>query len=172
MKPMNKLIATTACAGALMIAAGTYAAPASNESGPDSVTGRHGPSHHAGWRRGGHRGGFGHVCGKRREARTERMISVVEGLMTFTPNQEAAWQDLTKTIRDGNKSMDQTCSTLKHDRDKPQDATQRFARMETIMAAGLKFVQAVRPKFDSFYATLNDKQKKAIDTLSNRRRLR
>lgn len=173
MNTMQKLIATSACVGAVMLAANAGAAPSGKEMGRDSVTGRHGHAgsfHHARRGKGGYRGGFGHVCGKRREAKTERMISVVEGLMTFSPKQEAAWKDLTNTVRDSNKSMDATCATLKQDKDKPRDATHKLARMETMLAAGLKFIQSVRPKFDGFYATLSEKQKKAFDSLSNRRR--
>jgi hypothetical protein len=173
MNSMQKLIATSACVGAVILATSAGAAPSGHQMNRDSVTGQ--PGHagsfrHARWGKGRHRGGFGHVCGKRREAKSERMISVVEGLMTFSPKQEAAWKDLTSTVRDNNKSMDATCATLKQDKDKPKDATQRFARMETMLSAGLKFVQSVRPKFDSFYATLSEKQKKAFDSLSSHRR--
>jgi hypothetical protein len=174
MNPMQKLIATGACA-ATLFAVTASAAPVGSETGRDSVTGRPahaGSFHHARWGKGRHRGGFGRLCGKRREAKSERMISVVEGLMTFTPKQEAAWNELTKSIRDGNTSMDKTCETLKQDKDKPKDATQKFARMETMMAAGLKIVQSIRPKFDKFYGTLSEKQQRAIDSLSHRRRPR
>ena len=37
--------------------------------------------------------------------------------------------------------------------------------METMLSAGLDAVREVRPKFDAFYATLNDKQKRAIERL-------
>jgi len=172
MKRIHRLIATSACIGALMTANAASAAPGSDEADRTAASGRHGAYHHPGWGRGGHRGGFGRFCGKHREARTERMISVVEGLMTFTPKQEAAWKDLTGTVLSSNKSLDETCETLRQDRDKPRDATQRLARLETVMTAGLKFIQTVRPKFDRFYQTLSDKQKKAIDDLSGRRRPR
>lgn len=173
MNSIQKLIATSACVGALMCAGGANAAPAGSETGDDVVSGRPGhagPYRHARWSKGRHRRGFGGVCGEHRQAKTERLISVVEGLMTFTPRQEAAWNDLTKAVRDGNKSMDDTCAAMKKDRDKPAGATQKLARMEAMMAAGLKFLQSVRPKFDKFYGTLNDKQKKAIDAMSSRRR--
>ena len=172
MNAIQKLIVTGACASAVALAVGASAAPSGHRAGQDTLAGghsHHGVIHHARWGKGGH-GGFGRFCGKRREARTERMIAFVEGLMTFTPAQEAAWNDLTKSVRDGNKSMDETCESLKQDADAPKSATERFARMETMLAAGLKFVQSVRPKFDKFYATLSDKQKRAFDSLANRRR--
>lgn len=173
MNPIQRLIATGACAAVVMFAVSANAAPTGHEPNRDSATGRPGQAgsfHHARSGKGRHRGGFGHICGKRRDAKTERMISVVEGLMTFTPKQESAWKDLTKTVRDNNKSMDETCKTLKQDKDKPKDATQRLARMESMLAASLKFVQSARPKFDRFYGTLSEKQKHAIDSLINRRR--
>lgn len=176
MNAIRKMIVTGACASAVVLAVGVgaSAAPFGHGTGQDSIAGghgHHGVFHHARWGKGGHPG-FGRFCGKRREARTERMIAFVEGLMTFTPAQEAAWNDLTKSVRDGNKSMDETCESLKQDADAPTSATERLARMETMLAAGLKIVQSIRPKFDRFYATLSDKQKRAFDSFAHRRRAR
>jgi hypothetical protein len=170
---MRNLIATSACLGAIILASTAHAAPADRNMGPDRITGGHGHAgafHHARRDRAHHRGGFGYICGKRREARTERMIGVVEGLMTFDTTQEAAWNDFTKAVRDSNKSMNETCAGLRQDKDTPANATGRLARMEAMLAAGLKFVRTVRPKFDRFYATLNDKQKEAFDSLARHRR--
>lgn len=178
MNPMcrRNLIATSACLGAIILASAVHAAPADMNMGPDHVTAGQGHSrafHHVRRGKGWHRGGFGHFCGKRREARTERMISVVEGLMTFNAKQATAWKDLTTAVRDGNKSMDETCTSLNKgkDRDKRPSATERLGRMETMLAARLKFVRAIRPKFDRFYATLNEKQQKAFDMFSGHRRM-
>lgn len=175
MNPISKTIAAGACAAAVILTAGAFAAPAGHQAGQDSVSGRPahaGSFHHARWGKGRHRGGFGRLCGERRQAHTERMISVVEGLMTLTPKQEASWNELTKAIRDNNTSMDKTCETMKQDKDKPKTASQRFARMETMLAAKLNAVQSIRPKFDQFYGTLSEKQQRAIDNLSHRRRPR
>jgi len=173
MNAMRKVIATSACLGAIIVASAAHAAPSDRTMGSERFVGGHGHSgvfHHARREGGRHRGGFGRICGIRREARMEGMISMVEGLMSFNAGQEAAWKDLTKTVRDSNKSMDETCAGLKRDKDNPANAPERLSRMETMLAAGLKYVQTVRPKFERFYATLSDKQKKAFDSLTQHRR--
>ena len=48
-------------------------------------------------------------------------------------------------------------------------ALERLAGLETMLSAGLEAVREVRPNFDAFYATLNDKQKTALDRLIDRR---
>ncbi len=113
-------------------------------------------------------GGHGrHFCGKRHGKRLERMTTLIEGLMTFTPQQQTAWNDLKTALNDGKASMEKACETAKNG-EKPKTAPDRLARMEAMMTTRLGAIQTVRPAFDTFYGTLSDKQKSAIDGLMNR----
>ena len=47
-------------------------------------------------------------------------------------------------------------------------ATGKFARMETMLTAGLEVVKTVRPAFDKLYATLDEKQQAALDKMISR----
>lgn len=113
---------------------------------------------------GGHGGKF---CGKRSGKRMERMTGLIEGLMTFTPPQQTAWNDLKTALNDGKASMEKACETAKSG-DKPKTASDRLDRMETMMTTRLGALKTVRPAFDTFYGTLSDKQKSAIDGLMTR----
>lgn len=113
------------------------------------------------------RGHGGRFCGKRHGNRLERMTTLIEGLMTFTPPQQAAWSDLKTALNDGKASMEKACEAAK-EVEKPKTAPERLARMEAMMTTRLGAIQTVRPAFDTFYGTLNDKQKSAIDGLMTR----
>jgi periplasmic protein CpxP/Spy len=115
----------------------------------------------------GHSGFRGKFCGKRHGKRMERMTNVIEGLMTFTPPQQTAWNDLKTAMNDGKASMEKACESAKSE-DKPKTAPERMARMEAMMTTRLGALQTVRPAFDTFYGTLSDKQKSAIDGLVTR----
>ena len=53
--------------------------------------------------------------------------------------------------------------------DTPESAPERLQRFESLATTGLGILQRIRPAFDRFYATLSDKQKKAIDDVISRR---
>lgn len=116
----------------------------------------------------GHGGFGGKFCGNRAGKRMERMTSLIEGLMTFTAPQQTAWNDLKTALNDGKASMEKACETAKN-AEKPKTAPERLARTEAMMTTRLGALQTVRPAFDTFYGTLNDKQKAAIDGLMTRR---
>lgn len=115
----------------------------------------------------GHGGFGGKFCGKRHGKRMERMTGLIEGLMTFTPPQQTAWNDLKTAMNDGKESMEKACETAKSG-EKPKTAPDRLARMEAMMTTRLGALKTVRPAFDTFYGTLSDKQKSAIDGLMTR----
>lgn len=124
---------------------------------------------HGGGRDGGRKGRFGRFCGQRGSDRLQRMIGVVEGLMEFKPDQQQAWDALKTTLKDGKSSIDKTCESLEETKG-PGTAPQRLGRMEQLMASRLSALQQVRPAFDTFYATLTEKQQKALDDLFQRGR--
>jgi len=113
-------------------------------------------------------GGFGgKFCGKKNGKRMERMTGLIEGLMTFTPPQQTAWNDLKTALNDGKASMEKACESVQSE-EKPKTAPQRMARMEAMMTTRLGALQTIRPAFDTFYGTLSEKQKSAIDGLMTR----
>lgn len=117
-----------------------------------------------GWRH----GGMGHMCSPKRGARYDTMIAFIDSFADLTPEQTEAWKQLTSAVDESRAKLDATCDQMK-EAGRPSTAPERMARMETMMSAGLEAVQTVRPAFDSFYVTLDDEQKKAIDRMMKRR---
>ena len=136
----------------------------------DAASAMFGGGHH-GWRHGGGRGGMAHFCGPARGKKLEQAISFVDNFMTFTTPQQQAWKELAGALRTGNERVGVACGTLK-DGKPPQSATGKLAMAESFLTAGLNVVQQVRPAFDRFYGTLNDKQRKSLDDLLSRRHRR
>lgn len=114
---------------------------------------------------GGPHGGF---CGAARSERIESMIGLVESFVTFRPDQQPAWERLRDALRAGSQRFEATCATLREEGES-QNPPARLARLEQMMTTGLETLREVRPAFDAFYATLDDKQKAAIDRLVERR---
>ncbi len=125
---------------------------------------------HHGWRHGGRHGGRGvaHLCGMVRGEKVEQAISFVDNFMTFTPPQQQAWDKLAQALRASDDRVGAACATLK-DGKAPQGASAKLAMVESFLTAGLDVVRRVRPAFDGFYDTLNDKQRKSLDDLLSRR---
>ena len=121
-----------------------------------------------GWR-GKHGRGMARLCGEDRGEHLDHMISFVENFMSFTPPQRAAWDDLATALRTGSERVGTACGELKGF-DRPHGATEKPALAETLLRTGLDVVVEVRPAFDAFYGTLDDKQKKALDELTSHRR--
>lgn len=172
MTPTKKLLIGAAGAALLTLGAATYAAtPSTNGNAPGaSSEDASGKMHRAHWRgRHGKRGhGFGRMCSDRQGKRFDRLTGVIEGLMTFTPAQDQAWKSLNTTVQGERAAIKKDCDELKA-AERPKTASQKLARMEKVLSTRLSSLQRVRPAFDKFYATLNEKQKTAIDNLFSRR---
>lgn len=121
---------------------------------------------------GGHGGRHGnrvrHVCSPMRGEKLEQGISFVENFMNFTMPQQQAWEGLAQALRAGEQTVGDACATMK-DGLMPVTATEKLALLETVLSAGLDIVVTVRPAFDKFYGTLNEKQQKSLDDLLSRR---
>jgi hypothetical protein len=172
MTPTKTLLISGAAAALLALGAVSYAAtPAATGTTP-AVTSEDGSGkmHRRHWRgrHGKHGRGFGRFCSDRHGRRFDRLTGVVEGLMTFTPVQDKAWKSLTSTMDTEKASIKKDCDELKA-AGRPNTASQKLARMEKVLSSRLASLQRVRPAFDEFYATLNKKQKSAIDNLFPRR---
>ena len=121
------------------------------------------------WGRYGHGGRGGHFCRASHGKRMERLITFVEGLSDFTPDQQDAWQDLTEALRGGRQQMREACDELRQ-ADGPRHAPDKLARMETMLTMKLDVLKKVRPAFEAFYATLDERKREALDTLFSRHR--
>jgi hypothetical protein len=172
---MKALLAGSAVATVIgMSVAAVMAAPGQGPRGPEGVSGpgfHHGAIHKArgeghGWR--GHHGGP-RDCSMRAGGPMERQINVIEGLMEFTPAQKTAWGELKTALDSGKETMQKACEARK-DQERPKNAVERFNRFEEGMSTRLSVMRAVKPAFEKFYATLSEKQQKAIDGLYTRGR--
>jgi len=174
MKTRNILISVGAAAAILATTtvvawptAPSYTAGAIVAQAPVGVAAAH---WRGGWRRGygpGHRRGFQAICSERRNEGIEHGLAFVEGFVNFTPEQGAAWKDLGEAVRAGSATIGEKCKELKA-AGMPQTAPERLARFEAMATAGLGILKRIRPAFDRFYATLSEKQKKALDGLISR----
>ena len=120
----------------------------------------------------GHRHGGGHgmmrVCGPQRSEKLEDGIGFVEAFFSFNAEQKTAWTGLASALRDGSEAIGKHCEAMK-DGKRETTATGKLARVETMLTAGLEVVQKVRPAFDRFYATLDEKQQAALNKIIDRR---
>jgi len=174
MNHMKALLAGGAIAAATALsAAAVTAAPAGN--GPAGAEPGKGKPHHSyqkahgerhGWRE--HRRGGGDRC-ERAGRGMARHVDLIEGLMTFTPEQETAWKELKETMKSGRETLQKSCEARKEE-DRPKTALERLNRFESAMATRLSVMQSFKPAFEKFYGTLSEKQQKTIDDLLTRKR--
>ncbi len=124
---------------------------------------------HGGWHHGrGHGRGMAMICSERRDQRIEHGLAFVEGFVNFTPEQTAAWSELTDAVRAGSASIGEKCEELEK-AGIPESAPDRLRQFESLATTGLGILQRIRPAFERFYASLSDKQKKAVDDLISHR---
>jgi hypothetical protein len=122
---------------------------------------------HQGWGRGRHGRGLAHLCSDRRDERIDDAIGFIEDFVDFTPPQTAAWNDLTKAVRESSATIGEACGDL-GDVDADGNAPARLALIESLATTGLDVLKRVRPPFDAFYQTLDEDQQKRLDKLFNR----
>lgn len=119
-----------------------------------------------------HRHGGGHgmmrMCGPQRSEKLEDGIGFVEAFFSFNAEQKTAWNGLAAALRDGSEAIGKRCEAMKTEK-RETTATGKLARVETMLTAGLEVVQKVRPAFDRFYATLDEKQQTALNKIIDRR---
>ncbi len=123
-----------------------------------------------GWGR-HHRGpGFARFCNdERREAWIEDRVQLIESFAEFTPEQTEAWTGLKDAVNAASAQVGETCEQAR-EAGRPENTPERLARAEAFMTAGLSVVQEVRPAFETFYASLDDDQKQALDRMVTRHR--
>lgn len=167
MTHMKALLAGTAVAAmtALSVAA-VSAAPGQTPSGDEAAAARSAHSHMHKVRGEGH-GWRGRDCSARAGGYMGRQVNVIEGLMTFSSEQKAAWSELKTAMDAGKETIKKSCEARK-DQEKPKNAVERFNRFETAMSTRLEVMRSVKPSFEKFYSTLSEKQQKAVDGLFTR----
>ncbi len=82
------------------------------------------------------------LCSDRRDQHVEDALAFIESFVTFTPDQTAAWTNLTGAVQTGSATIGQACA----DTDlatAPQNAPEKLARLETLMTVGLEVVPSV-----------------------------
>jgi hypothetical protein len=119
--------------------------------------------------RGHHRGhGMKRICSDGRTEKLEDAIGFVEAFFSFNAEQKTAWDGLATALRDGSEAIGKNCAAMR-EAGGEKTATGKLARVETMLTAGLEVVKKVRPAFDRFYGTLDEKQRAALDKLIERR---
>jgi hypothetical protein len=118
-----------------------------------------------------HGRGLERLCSSQRDERLEDGLSFVESFVDFTPEQTQAWTELATALRAGSASIGQTCGEL-GSLAIPEKAPDKLALVETMLTKGVAVLGQVRPAFATFYETLDDDQKQAIDRLASRRHRR
>ncbi len=126
---------------------------------------------HRGWRQGHGGRRLAMLCSDRRDQHMEDALGFIESFVTFTPEQTAAWTNLTDAVQASSASIGQACADTDL-ANTPKNAPEKLARLETLMTVGLEVVQQVRPPFDAFYAVLSEEQQDALDRLVSRGRHR
>ncbi len=122
---------------------------------------------HQSWSGGRHGRGLAHLCGPCRDAHMEDAIGTIEDFVAFTPPQDAAWSELTQAVRASSATIEEACQEMTG-AEGPGSAPARLARFATMVGAGLEVLNRVRPPFDAFYQTLDEKQQKRLDKLFDR----
>ncbi len=114
------------------------------------------------------RGPAARLCRGGMERRMERFSSVVEGLAKLDDTQTAAWNRLKTASASAIATVRKNCETLKT-QGRPATGPERLQRLESVLAARLDALRAVRPAFTAFYETLDKGQQDALDTLRGSR---
>jgi hypothetical protein len=177
MKSKTKKVLIGTGAVAAVVAGGVMVSTAIWPTAPSYAAGvaaRHahfgGPG---GWHHGrghgrGHARGMAMICSDQRDKRIKNGLAFVEGFVNFTPEQTTAWGELTEAIRAGSATIGEKCAEFDK-AEMPEAAPEKLERFESLATTGLGILSRIRPAFDRFYATLSDKQKKALDNLMARR---
>lgn len=123
---------------------------------------------HGGWHgRHGHRG-MRMVCSDRRDNRIDDMIRLIEGFVTFTPDQTPEWNNLKASVRKASDRVGQAC-----ERYAATDGTRNLPNMlenaDNATGTASDVLAEIRPPMEALYAKLSDEQKKIVDDLIARK---
>jgi LTXXQ motif family protein len=111
------------------------------------------------------RGMMGRMCGPEAAGFAEWRIKRIEEVIKPTDAQKSKLEDLKTASNKAAELMRAACPTSL-----PLTTPGRMEAMEKRMDAMLQAVKTVWPAMDAFYATLNDEQKKQLDSRPGRHR--
>jgi LTXXQ motif family protein len=150
---LGSVLTAAVAAGAFYAGVGVGPRPAWAEtSGPWSAE-RH-------ITRGDH--GIGRLCDSDDSASLDLLFAYARNRMDLRPDQEPAWRNLESATRSGIASLRAACDKMQAGTD-GASAPVRLAAAEVAMTAGAEALRQVRPAFDAFYGTLDDRQRVSLD---------
>jgi len=91
-------------------------------------------------------------------------------LLRLTAEQKTSWAGLNTALAQGRSSLDAGCARL-NGIPASGRAPSQAARLEVVLSSSLDALHRVRPAFDRFYATLDDGQRRQVDTLFDNYRI-
>ena len=110
----------------------------------------------------------GHVamqfCEGNHASRIDEMGPFVESWLGLDDAQRTAWVKLEREVGRAVATLRESCSARN-----AATAPDRLALAESMMAAGTAALREIRPAFDAFYATLDDKQQAKLDAEAGQR---
>lgn len=109
-------------------------------------------------------GGMGFMCNPRAAGMAEWRASRIESTIKLTDAQKVALKRLSDASEQAAKAIEAGCAA-----GVPSNPAERMATMEKRAEASLLAIKTVRPAFEAFYASLDEDQKKRLDSIGPRR---
>lgn len=106
-------------------------------------------------------------CDTRHQDRMEQVSAYVDIWLNLEPVQQAAWSTVAHELERGFARLRDACAGGVAD-NSATTTPERLALLESAMAAGTETLRAVQPAFAEFYGTLNEEQRRKIDSLPGR----
>lgn len=94
------------------------------------------------------------------------MERFIERFTRFTPEQSRAWKTFMNSLQEADVQMGQICSE-QIPALQSGTAPEKLAQVEKLMAMGLDALRKIRPAFNSFYGTLSQEQRHALDEMAS-----
>jgi hypothetical protein len=161
---MRNRVLTVIAAALLAAACSSFAAAQPGPGGPGSGPGMMmGPGTMMGPGMMGGRG-FGFLCNPRMAGFAEWRITQFEGALKPTDAQKSLLNDLKTASAKAADIITKDCPTTL-----PSKPTERLALAEKRLDAMQQAIKTVRPAFQAFYDSLDDKQKATLDAAGPRR---
>lgn len=109
-------------------------------------------------------GGFGFSCNPRSAGMAEWRADRLEAVLKPNDAQKAKLADLKSASGKAAEAIAAACVT-----EAPKTPTERFTLMEKRLDAMQQAIKIVRPAFEAFYSSLDDKQKATLESAGPRR---
>lgn len=107
-------------------------------------------------------GRVGRLCETDDGARLDLLVAYARDRLDLRAEQGPAWRDLEGALRGGIATLRTACDPVRAG-SAGASAPARLAAAEAAMTAGADALRQLRPAFEAFYATLDDRQKATLD---------